>query len=805
MSTPLDGLTVIDLSSTITGIQISQLLADFGADVVSIEPPGGHPLRSQPAWPFWGRGRRSIVLDLKREDDAATARALAVSADVVIETWRPGVAERLGLAYPQLAELNQRLVYASVTGFGRHNHLSHLKCYEPIVMAKIGAFSSLAALSNRPGPSFITAPYTAWSGGQLALQGILAALYEREDSGVGQWVEATMLQGLLAQDPWGWLLAIIARRYPDAYGEAPLADYEAGIPNSPIFFRLMVGLSKDGRWMQFSQTTERLWQAYLRMTGLDEVMADPRFKDGPTSEDPAVRVAFWEQALAIVRQRTYDEWLAIFDEHTNVWAETFRSGSELLHHPQMVHDRRTAVVEDAAVGPVLQPGPLVQMDRTPAILERSAPALDQHGGELRQRAPISEQPDPGPGSGTPAGGPLAGVTVIELGTFYAGPFGAALLAELGARVIKVEPLEGDSIRWVMPFPEVGGVKATQGKESIAVDMTSPQGREIVLELVRRADAVLQSYRAGVAKRHRYTAEDLLAVNPDLVYLNAPGYGVGGPMGHRPAFAPTMGAASGLGYRNVGGPTNLPQGPDLDEAEVKRYSLRLGAATMGVGHADGFSGLGNGTAMLLGLLAKKRLGAGQAMSTSMLSMMAHVLSDDMIEYPDRPEAPHPDHRLLGIGPLWRLYEAADGWVFLAAPSETEWAALASVLGLADELRGQPATLETTLEERFRSRSASEWEKVLTEADVACAEVVAGPVDANVYSDGALGDQLGILVRRQHEVLGEYPRLAPLVRFSRSEGVAGTAPVCGHHTQAILAELGYDSDRIVALRGAGIIGG
>lgn len=805
MAGPLDGLRVVDLSNTIVGTQMSQLLADYGAGVVHVEPPGGSPLRSQPAWPFWGRGKRSIVLDLKDAADRDTARSLAAAADVLIETWRPGVAERLGLGYEELSATNPRLVYASVTGFGRDNPLSHLKAYEPIVMAKIGALDGFTPLSDRPGPSFVTTPYTAWSGGQLGVQAVLAALVEREASGAGQRVESTMVQGLLAHDTWNWVLRMIIKRYADAYTPAPPADHDELVPNTPLFFRLMVGLSKDGRWMQFSQTTERLWQAYLRMTGLDAVLAQPGMADAPDSEDPKKRVAFWEQALAAVRERTYDEWLAAFVEEPDVWAEMFRSGTELLHHPQVVHDRRTVTIDDPKCGPVLQPGPLAVMDATPAELGRAAPALDEHAAELRGEA-ASAAPAAGPA--TAAGGasapPLAGVTIVELGTFYAAPFGATILADLGARVIKIEQLDGDPMRTIMPFPEVGGIKVLQGKESVAVDMASPEGREIVLELVRRADMVLQTFRAGVAERHGYTAADLLAVNPDLVYLNAPGYGVDGPMGHCPAFAPTMGAGSGLGYRNVGGPKNLPQGPDLTLDEVKRYSMRLSTASMGVGHADGFSALGVGTAMLLGLLAK-RLGApGQAMTTSMLATMAHTLSEDMVEYAGRAEAEIPDPDLYGLGPLWRLYEAADGWVFLAAPDDGDWAALRAELDLADDLRGDPDALAAALEERFRSRPAGEWEAALTALDVACAEVAKGPVDEVVMFSGGMGALMGIVCDQTHPVMGDYQRLTPLARFSRSAGVAGPAPLCGEHTDRVLTELGYDEARITALRDAGVIG-
>ena len=268
-----------------------------------------------------------------------------------------------------------------------------------------------------------------------------------------------------------------------------------------------------------------------------------------------------------MKEKTYEQWLDAFDVETDVWAEMFRHGSELLHHPQMVHDGRTVVIDDPTAGAVVQPGPIVKMEATPAQLGAPAPALGEHDEVIRAAigAPVT-----GPGDDPgPTDPPLAGITVVELGTFYAAPFGTTLLADLGARVIKLEQLDGDPIRHIMPFPEVGGIKVLQGKESVAVDMASDKGREIVLELVRRADLVLQSFRAGVAERHGYTGPEMLAVNPDLVYLNAPGYGTDGPCGHRPAFAPTIGAGSGLAYRNIGGIENLPQEPDLPLRDVKR--------------------------------------------------------------------------------------------------------------------------------------------------------------------------------------------------------------------------------------------
>ncbi|HEU4430159.1 MAG TPA: CoA transferase, partial [Myxococcota bacterium] len=137
MPSALTGLRALDLSTTLAGAHVGQLLADYGAEVVQIEPPGGSPLRAEAAWPFWARGKKSIALDLKRPSDRDVVLGLARELDVLVETWRPGVAERLGLGFEELAAANPRLVYASITGFGRNNPFSRLQGYEGVVMAKL--------------------------------------------------------------------------------------------------------------------------------------------------------------------------------------------------------------------------------------------------------------------------------------------------------------------------------------------------------------------------------------------------------------------------------------------------------------------------------------------------------------------------------------------------------------------------------------------------------------------------------------------------------------------------------------------
>ena len=188
---------------------------------------------------------------------------------------------------------------------------------------------------------------------------------------------------------------------------------------------------------------------------------------------------------------------------------------------------------------------------------------------------------------------------------------------------------------------------------------------------------------------------------------------------------------------------------------------------------------------------------------MLSMMAHTLSEDMVEYAGRKEMPTPDADLVGLGVRWRLYETADGWVFLAAPDDDDWKELADVFALPSVLESDERGLTAALEERIRAKTAAEWERELTARDIACVEVVSGPIEEVVMLGGRLGQTLGIVTDQTHPVIGDYSRLAPMVRFSRTQGVAGPAPMCGEHTDRVLAELGYGDERIRKLRESGVI--
>jgi crotonobetainyl-CoA:carnitine CoA-transferase CaiB-like acyl-CoA transferase len=226
---PLAGLRVIDLSPNRVGAQVNRLFADFGADVIQIEPPGGAVIRRFAAYPFWGRGKRSVVLDLDDAGDRDTIRVLALQADVFIGTNPPDRLDGLGLGYPDLSADNPRLIYCSVTGFGRQGPYREVPGYEGLVLAKLGVFQLFKRMSPHDDPPFVTAPFAAFAASQVAIHGVLPALLERERSGRGQLVETSLLQAFTSLDTWAWFEHLIAERWPDAFHKSEAYDPQ-GMP-----------------------------------------------------------------------------------------------------------------------------------------------------------------------------------------------------------------------------------------------------------------------------------------------------------------------------------------------------------------------------------------------------------------------------------------------------------------------------------------------------------------------------------------------------------------------------------------------
>lgn len=815
---PLAGLVVVDLSTTLPGAQATQFLADAGADVILVEPPDGSPLRDDPGWPGVLRGKRSIVLDLNDDADSAVVNGLLRKADVLVSTMRPAALERLGLTAERMAERYPRLIAAMITGWGMRGPWSHYKGYEGLVMAKTGVLHSKRQLTTGSDPAFVSVPYASFGAAQAAVQGVLAALIERERSGLGQTIEANLVAGVGAHDPYNWFYELVLHRYPEAFQPQVAAFDDAGRPQSRLMYALLVAATKDGAWLQFAQSAPRLMRAWLEELGLAAELSDPRWDGFPMLPTPELRFEWWNKMLSTVEERTLAEWQQAFERTADVFGEQFRTPDAALDHPQLVHDGRVVTVEDPDLGPVRQPSTLVHAAGRPLTDLVPAPRLGEHTHELRRLAGESPHAvfddalrklrDNAPIAGDARQYPLDGVTIVELGAMYAGPYGATLLADLGARVIKVEPLDGDLIREIMAFPEAGGAKVLQGKESIAVDLGTAEGRDVLRGLVERCDAVLQCFRGGVAARLGVDEASLKAINPDLVYLNAPGYGIDGPYAAKPAYAPSIGAASGV---------SVTDAPLVGPGPRGRAELLKGARTLYAGGAvpavqsDGIAALGVASALLLGIYAQRRGIVLTDLVTTMLATSTQVLIARNTSYAGRPPMPRVDDEFRGLGPLYRLYPASDGWVFLAAPARGEWAQLVEALGedLADQRFATPEAraanseaLADVLTTIFATRKKDEWEAYLTAQDIGCVAVAQESAEWQMQTDEF--HHAGYTVTAVSPVFDEHRRLAPLNYFSRSAVKADAGCTLGQHTDALLREIGYDDDRIAGLRDRRVVG-
>jgi crotonobetainyl-CoA:carnitine CoA-transferase CaiB-like acyl-CoA transferase len=702
-----------------------------------------------------------------------------------------------------------------ITGWGSRGPWADYKGYEALIMAKTGVLHSKRQLTPGPDPAYVSVPYASFAAAQTAVHGILAALLERESSGLGQLVEANLVSGVGALDTYNWFYEMILRRYPDAFEPLVAAFDEAGRPQSRLMYALLVAATKDGTWLQFAQSAPHLTQAFLEELGLADEVREPKWAGFPDLPTPELRQQWWDTMLARVGERTLAEWEAVFDRNSNVFGEQFRTPDQALAHPQLVHEGRVVTVDDPDLGPVRQPSTLVHAGRRPLTEIRRAPRFDEHAAEIRLLAASStpeqdkdqlrlDRTDRSDSPPAPLAYPLAGLTVLELGGMFAAPFGATVLADLGARVIKVEPLDGDTIRGIMAFPEAGGGKVLQGKESVALDLRTREGLAIVHEIARRCDVVLQCYRAGVAARIGIDEAALKAVNPALVYLNAPGYGIDGPYGGKPAYAPSIGAASGVSL------TDAPLGGARPETHEQLLAgarnLRAGGTVPAV-QSDGIAALGVASGLLLGLYARRRGIALTDLTTTMLGSCTQALIGRNTGYRDRPRLSRVDDEFRGLGPLYRLYRAADGWVFLAAPAEGEWPDLAAALAgygrICDERFATAASraanaeaLAEALAEIFATRPKDDWEAELTARDVGCVAVAQENAEWRMQDDEFY--RAGYAVDAVSPIFDSHRRPAPLIRFSRSATKADAGCRLGQHTDPLLRELGYDDERIADLR-------
>jgi crotonobetainyl-CoA:carnitine CoA-transferase CaiB-like acyl-CoA transferase len=649
----------------------------------------------------------------------------------------------------------------------------------------------------------------------------MAALIVRDRTGLGQRVDATLFQGLNPLDYFmsyhAQLGAKLAAQLADsaedgrddraaAEPQAEPSDTTARVPAATRYG--VFGCTRDGYWLSFSPQLPHQAHALARVLELDWMLEDERFKDMPsfwTLDDAGE----WDRLMVErIKERDLDEWVVRGREDPDLPFEPILSAQEALDHPQLRHNGDVVTVNDPEHGPVEQIGPVAHFAATPSHIEESAPALDVH----RQfpDPPVRGEPSGDEPSGDVPEHALDGVTIVEFGYFYAMPYGVTMAASLGARVIKVENLDGDPFRWSFGPPEWGACKTTEGKESIALDLRTGEGRTIMHGLLATADVFVHGFRPGVPERLGLDLDSVRALKPDIVYLHGSGYGSDGPMAHRPIYAGVACAMSGSVHRQA--PTWLDPGfsAPLSALEAQMIVLpRLAGVTDGDANAaDGVM-----TALLLALRHRQRTGEGQFVSTSMIGSNVLAYAEDFTRYDGKVPVPTADADELGTGALHRLYPASEGWVFLTAPTQEDWQQVACVLE-APSLAGDPrfataadrrtndSTLTEEIAKRLSARTAREWEETCAEAGVGCVEV-SERSQAEVSSFDERLRAAGLMVPIEHPLFGSLVRYAPPAALSKTPGPARPGCTFAQHTRSILAELGRSDEEITDLAARGIV--
>lgn len=762
---PLSSYRIIELGNgPVTGIA-GMVLADFGADVIKIDPPQGDTFSDMPASRLWTRGKRRLTVDLHSSHDLGNLRSLITdTADGVMTTLSKQKRESLSLDSQSLQESRPDLVYGSVSGFGEIGPYSHYPGYEGLVAAKSGRMMNFAGVANRPGPNFSALQVGTHATSQTLASALLAALECRRRTGAGLVFSTSLLRGMI---PYEMGVSALMQLYDKGIVPRPQRERDRTISMPTLNYHPV--RTKDGKWLQLGNLLPHLLDNFFRASGFEYVFKDEKYKGDPFRWDREVLEQFRDAMFEHMQTRTLQEWMNHYVEDGQVAAHPYQTSQEALYDPDVVMNGHVVTR-----GTTRQLGVLANLTETPG--EVGGPIENSDFAQLMNRRPSPTNRS----NGVPSR-PLDGVTIVESATIIAAPLGASTLADLGARVIKIEPLEGDPFRGMMRA--LGASKCNVGKESILINLKSDEGQSIAQQLAVQADIWLHNYRVGVPEKLGIGYEQLSSLNPDLIYMSANGYGPNGPGARRPSTHPVPGAALGGVAWQIGGMPDTDK--ELSNSELREMSRKLLRANEV--NPDPNTSMVIATAAILGLCARSASGRGQKIYLDMFGANAYANWDDFISYPNKKPRPAVDPNGFGLGALYRLYESSDGWVFLAVVTEKEKQKAAKTLDL--DLNDK--NLESKLEILFKTKSALAWEEQLTKSGVGCVEA-SGPVPPQFFMTDAHVEQEGILVDATHPEWGDYKRLGPMSVFDNGP-YAGTE-AAGGSTISLLEELGYDAESI-----------
>ena len=764
MPGPLEGLTVVDATWGMPAGIASHLLADYGATVVKLERPGGSPQGHDVLRGVLDRGKWSVEADLGTAAGMQTAHTLLAGADVWMESFGPGRAAALGLGYDELHARYPRLIQASYTGYGHSGPWRDRPGFDALVAARCGLQAEQAG--HRKGPVFLGHPTISYCTGFVSAIGILAALRARHSTGAGQLVDASLLDGMLTVMSMNWWwnerdLSYLAR-----------TGTETGFGHNRLITDLFI--CKDGQYLMVHTGGDG---GFKRLTDILGVGEKVRVIEGVEMQVPLNDEEYHiarHLAPDAFKTRPRDEWIKLFHE-ADIAALPVLRAAETIEEPQVQYADLVVEVTDPVLGPMRQTGPVIRFGDSPA----ARPARHRCSASTPRRSrPARCRPsaiaDAGV-TGESLAGPLAGLRVIDFSAFFATAYGARLLSDLGADVIKVEPVRGDHMR---PLPDLFE-GAQRGKRTIALDLQTPAGQEVARRLVASADVVMHNFRPGKAEKIGLGYEQLRRVKPDLIYAFLPGFGSAGPMEKLKSFAPLVSGYAGLLYEGAG----------AGNAPVRRV----------LGNEDLYNGLAGAVGILMAVQHRTRTGRGQYLENPQLHSSLFVVGEHATDLDREPLLAHElDAEQTGWSSLYRLYRTSDGWICLACIGDAAFGRLRAALDLPADARfdsnasrqEHAAELAGVLAQRFGQLTSEQAQALLDEHRVPAEVPLDYPLMPEfLWEEWALEDQR--VFEHHHPEHGWIREVGLVVRLSDTPGLnKGTSPRLGLHSSEILTELGYD---------------
>ena len=815
---PLKGLRVLDFGHYIAGPAVGMILADQGAEVIRIDPPGGLRWKNH-ANAILGRGKKSIVLDLKTSHGLKTAQDLAARSDLLVENFRPGVMDRLGLGADQLMEVNPSLVYLSLPGFSsRDVDLRTTKAFEGVIAAASGQFTDMGLSRVLMGinPSFTPLPLASAYAATLGATAAVLALNKRKRTGYGEKIEVPLASALLEGLVYN---AMYVENYPDRYKSPREWEIErrqaTGTPMDMAYEEIQEYLDPfyrtytctDGRPFYVVCASHKhhvvnamklmgLWQQ-LQADGLpdfDAYLPTDQWPQGqactlaayPFSPVWAKRIS--AALMKVFATRSAFEWEQIWGA-AGIPAAAHRSTEEWLASEHARASGLVVEIEDAELGHTRQMGNLVWLAQSShkSLEKKSAPLADADREEIMEilEEPVKAKPGK---KNTDTSGWLNGIRILDLTNVIAGPTIASTLARFGAEVISLCPVEPSMDPW---NTVIFGFQAGRGKHSLLCDLKTVKGQEILSRLLSGVDVItlngLERQLAGLG----LDEERLQSINPKLVLCLFDAYGgpMQGPRSGYPGYDDLVQASTGVMAR-FGGSIDTPE----EHAHL--------------GTIDVLGGFAAALAISMALYQ----GEGATARASLAAAGQLIQLPFMIDYEGRPPFDEPAGReVKGWGPLYHCYQAADGWFFLAI-EEQDLPGLARLPGMEAISAAGGAELQQAMSNCFRESDLAHWASLLQGIDAGFASLATlqGLREENLHVESAgppdLSDSTYCFVRHdQHPSGRSIDIVAPNAIRPQLSRITIPFPArkYGSDSRALLADLGYSIAEIESLLVQGVV--